>query len=236
MIICVVCGAETKAGTRGRAKKYCSQECRSGRKHKEITHCLVCNIELIQNTGKTKRTCGRVCRDRLRGAKQKKSRQQSLNCLMCQADFIGPPNRKFCSAECRTTHHKEANPYKPNTEPKTLICGWCEGEVIVPANFTSNRKYHDKCRVEAKRARYRIKTVKRQSRTVKPTRLAADEVVRTYGTKCDICSEEIDLSVARTSRLGLTVDHVIPLSKGGADTIDNMRPAHWICNVRKGNK
>jgi len=34
--------------------------------------------------------------------------------------------------------------------------------------------------------------------------------------------------------LGLHLDHVIPLSKGGYDTIDNIRPTHGICNIRKG--
>jgi 5-methylcytosine-specific restriction endonuclease McrA len=29
---------------------------------------------------------------------------------------------------------------------------------------------------------------------------------------------------------------VIPLSKGGNDTIENVRPAHAICNLRKGSR
>ena len=31
-----------------------------------------------------------------------------------------------------------------------------------------------------------------------------------------------------------TVDHVIPLSQGGSNTIDNMAPAHASCNYRAG--
>ena len=33
-----------------------------------------------------------------------------------------------------------------------------------------------------------------------------------------------------------TVDHIIPLSKGGRDTPDNMQLAHNWCNQTKGNK
>ena len=33
-----------------------------------------------------------------------------------------------------------------------------------------------------------------------------------------------------------TVDHVIPISKGGADAFDNVRTAHFICNTRKSAK
>jgi 5-methylcytosine-specific restriction endonuclease McrA len=44
------------------------------------------------------------------------------------------------------------------------------------------------------------------------------------------------MSLPRTSKQGLTLDHVIPLSKGGTDTMDNLRPAHWLCNIKKSNK
>jgi 5-methylcytosine-specific restriction endonuclease McrA len=40
----------------------------------------------------------------------------------------------------------------------------------------------------------------------------------------------------RTHKQGLTVDHFMPISKGGTDEMDNLRPAHWICNVRKRDK
>ena len=181
--------------------------------------------------------CSSRCRNKRDAQKRLKPKTQ-VHCSKCLTIFqTAFPHQRFCSDECRYEHWKPIVAQRQrNTEPKILICGWCQGEVIVPPNFTSNRKYHPKCKIEAKRASYRIKTVKRQSKTVKPTRLAADKVVETYGSDCHICRQPIDLTLARTSREGLTVDHVIPLSKGGLDTIDNMRPAHWICNVRKGDK
>jgi 5-methylcytosine-specific restriction endonuclease McrA len=33
-----------------------------------------------------------------------------------------------------------------------------------------------------------------------------------------------------------TIDHIIPLSKGGAHTFDNVRIACWRCNLVKGNR
>lgn len=32
----------------------------------------------------------------------------------------------------------------------------------------------------------------------------------------------------------LTVDHLIPRSQGGADVLENYRPAHHACNSRRG--
>lgn len=68
-----------------------------------------------------------------------------------------------------------------------------------------------------------------------------EEVLERYGNNCHICGELIDLKANRKSgkkgwERGLHLDHVIPISKGGPDTIENIRPAHGACNVRKGSK
>ena len=64
------------------------------------------------------------------------------------------------------------------------------------------------------------------------------EVLEIYGTICHICNIDIDLSAPRLAgesgwEVGLHIDHVVPLSKGGSDTLDNVRPAHGSCNVKK---
>lgn len=203
-----------------------------------MRNCLICQVEFEQHPrGRTKLVCSEKCRNK-RDAQRRLHPKIAVHCSRCLTVFkTSYSHQRYCSDECRYEDYKPIVAERQRkTEPKILICGWCDGEVIVPANFTGNRKYHPECKVQARRARYRIKTVKRQSRTVKPSRLSADQVVDLYGSTCHICQVKIDLDLSRTNRLGLTVDHLVPLSKGGTDTIDNMRPAHWICNVRKGNK
>ena len=68
-----------------------------------------------------------------------------------------------------------------------------------------------------------------------------EEVLKKYGTDCHICGTPIDLKALRKVgkkgwEHGLHLDHLIPISKGGPDTIDNVRPAHGICNITKGAK
>jgi 5-methylcytosine-specific restriction endonuclease McrA len=47
--------------------------------------------------------------------------------------------------------------------------------------------------------------------------------------RCGICGEPVDLDT-------FTIDHIVPLSKGGGHVFDNLQPAHKACNSRKGSK
>lgn len=67
------------------------------------------------------------------------------------------------------------------------------------------------------------------------------EVLELYGTDCHICNEPIDLQANRRAgqdgwEKGLHIDHVIPILKGGPDTLENVRPSHGLCNISKGAK
>lgn len=68
------------------------------------------------------------------------------------------------------------------------------------------------------------------------------QVVQLYGTQCHLCNEDIDFIAPRRSGMGINwqkgfnIDHVIPISKGGSDTLDNVRPSHSLCNIKKGNR
>lgn len=69
----------------------------------------------------------------------------------------------------------------------------------------------------------------------------ANTVLAKYGENCHICNGPIDLEASRKSgvdgwELSLHIDHVMPLSKGGDDTLENVRPAHGQCNLFKSAK
>jgi 5-methylcytosine-specific restriction endonuclease McrA len=68
-----------------------------------------------------------------------------------------------------------------------------------------------------------------------------EQVLQTYGTNCNICKEPIDMEAPRSPgkpgwERSLHMDHLIPISKGGPDTLENVRPTHGLCNIKKRDK
>lgn len=54
---------------------------------------------------------------------------------------------------------------------------------------------------------------------------------------CAICGKRVDFSLKYPDRMCATVDHIVPVSKGGHPSdISNMQLAHFACNRAKGNK
>lgn len=52
---------------------------------------------------------------------------------------------------------------------------------------------------------------------------------------CHICGLPIDPSLRAPHPLSFSLDHIVPVSMGGALTDpDNVRPAHRICNMQRG--
>ena len=70
---------------------------------------------------------------------------------------------------------------------------------------------------------------------------SADDVIEKWGSNCHICEFPIDLTAPRHSgdegwEWSLHLDHVVSLHRGGKHNLDNCKPAHAVCNIRKSKK
>lgn len=57
--------------------------------------------------------------------------------------------------------------------------------------------------------------------------------------RCVRCGERLDLSrqaITRATRDAPTIDHVVPQTEGGADTLGNLIVLHRKCNWRKADR
>ena len=53
------------------------------------------------------------------------------------------------------------------------------------------------------------------------------------GWRCHICGKRINRSLGCSHPMGATLDHIVPLAKGGADAAYNVAAAHRVCNSIK---
>ena len=111
-------------------------------------------------------------------------------------------------------------------------------KVIYERNRAWAKKNRDKIRPAVRRNVAKRKTLKLQGNYEKYTE---QQVFDAYGYLCYLCHGEIDFDAPRGScgenwEMALHFDHVIPLSKGGSDSLENIRPSHAICNMKKGSR
>lgn len=53
---------------------------------------------------------------------------------------------------------------------------------------------------------------------------------------CSICGMPVDKTLSFPDPMSASVDHIVPASRGGTNSIDNLAIAHLICNRVKSNK
>ena len=142
------------------------------------------------------------------------------------------------------------NGYQSHYRNDEVYCEPCK-----MANRERFRKWYETLGAERERARYKKNRknpeYRKQRDQLNRSRRAAKistntepyqeaDILHIYGIECHICQETIDLKAPRRAgeegwERGLHMEHVIPLSKGGTDTIDNVLPAHASCNLKKSD-
>lgn len=206
--------------------------------------CQVCEKQFNQiGAGRPRKTCSVKCKYKLDNINAKARRERfERQCVICATVFeTARKSQVCCSKECTdkrqriVAYEKWREHQATRPSHKVSQCSWCNEELLIPSNFSGVTKYHEACKKPARQAQYRVKSIKRQGVT-NGNLLSHDEVAQRDGFICYLCETAVDMSLPRTSRYGATLDHVIPLNKGGADTLDNVRLAHWICNIRKSDK
>jgi 5-methylcytosine-specific restriction endonuclease McrA len=73
---------------------------------------------------------------------------------------------------------------------------------------------------------------------------STDDVLRMWGIACHLCGEVVDLDAPRHVlakenegwQRGLHLDHVIPISQGGPDIVENVKPSHAVCNLSRSRE
>ena len=95
------------------------------------------------------------------------------------------------------------------------------------------RDYHVNHLEEARMHRH---TRKARVKGAKIEQVSATKVYERDSYICGICGEPIDKNLKHPDPMSCSLDHIIPLSKGGEHSMANTQPAHLVCNLSKGNR
>ena len=246
--ICHGCGRPGKNVRPGRRK--CSECATADRlvtaNSRTLVPCASGCGEMVKR--RTARQMCRPCRERLRtrgrcvcGAEKmakadvcracasvkRKAAVAKVPCPRCGQAFWpwanGKHPRTFCNVEC-------AKPPRPSVCPVEFSrCLHCDGAFRV--KFAGHACCSKSCRV-----RYQSKRRKLRLKGLTPSVITVAHIYDRDGGICGLCGQPVDRSLAYPHPMSGTVDHVVPLSRGGAQSLDNTQLAHARCNISKGNR
>jgi 5-methylcytosine-specific restriction endonuclease McrA len=166
----------------------------------------------------------------------------SENCLWCFKEL--KQDRKYCSSKCCSNFNKQMNRFGAGDHSVLPVCV-C-GNLACPDPWKTNGRRqmgkHRRCldcrkaqraRADAGRGSYKAK---RRREIVKAgEKIAFDDLLMRDGPLCQICGELMDWQTGR-HRERVSLDHIIPISKGGSHTMDNVRLVHMGCNSKKSDR
>lgn len=124
-------------------------------------------------------------------------------------------------------------PRKVKPEPKSLApkpCKWCQEPFVGRARYCS-----DPC---LRRATSQRKHIRRRGQRRKAELIPIEEIYQRDGGRCALCYGRVpaDFGFKVSYPRAPTLDHIIPLSKGGKHSRCNVQLAHLGCNSGKSNR
>lgn len=260
--LALVCKHCNSAPTYGRSR-YCSKLCRNlySYHHPGTLHestCRRCN-KVFRPKLKSRTTfCSRECAFsdwKLNGKQNQKFSERQ--CALCKKPFIPTATVDRC-VKCRAVRkalkkHDSTHKMKPLTKSsrrgmvifqhlhqprKNPACKSCGIELELRIHGQGKQfQFCAACSKEngkdAKSASKRLRKARAITQFVE--RVVRKQIYQRDGWKCGICGKGVNKRAKVPHPLAKTIDHIIPLSKGGTHEPKNVRLAHFICNSKRGN-
>jgi 5-methylcytosine-specific restriction endonuclease McrA len=198
---------------------------------KQMKQCLFCGEGFIPclRARQTRLYCSTKCRRAFDSERQKAKYRKSKTCLSCYQVYSWTAYTKYCSSQCRNKAQKLRNKNK-----KTMsLCIICNKASVGSLGYS--RKYCSKlCKHKGMFGgkpplEERTRKAQRNFRERNVAGLTRHEmsILRlqwiSQGQSCTYC----DLACE-------TVDHIVPLNRGGDNQKQNLTPACRSCNSSKG--
>jgi 5-methylcytosine-specific restriction endonuclease McrA len=188
------------------------------------TRCLSCRVE------------AKRARNRAQTARRRKGRAQARPapvCVDCSTPI--PAGSKRCKACVPLEKIRHEKAYWAEHRGDHYACKACGVET--PWVGGSHPTRCEPCRGSVRRRQVQLKDLRRRARYagVNLKKLSFTLFERD-GWICYLCELPIDPGLRYPAPGSASLDHVIPISRNGAHSPENVRTAHLICNLRKGTQ
>jgi len=179
--------------------------------------CVICGNET--SSSRAKKVCSQACR-LVHESSLKKARHDRL-----KSDPAYLAERR---ASSRATYKKHAE--RTRTQRLAATDSWRlrNAEATTAYNLAYRRANPDQVRQKNQRRRARM-----MGAFVEDVDMA--RLWERDGGICGICLEPIDATIPWPHKLSKTLDHKIPLARGGEHSYANAQLAHAVCNSRKND-
>lgn len=263
--ICAFCKKEFKYKIKpGPDPKYCSKKCRRNAdkinaKTRYTKTCKHCG-EKYKTSNKKQKYCSITCA----GKDKRTIKGTTRKCKVCGKKF--QPNykeQKTCSQQCGSIAAAKTmgengiydklvlNPDSPlegkyKDPDRKRICKNCGKEFYANSIYQKDRKFCSrKCFLDfidaeegSTKGRFTDWSQRKRAKEygVEFEKINIEKIYERDKWTCQICGEKVDNSLTWPNPMSATIDHIIPLSKGGTHTKDNVQLAHASCNISKSDK
>lgn len=169
-------------------------------------------------------------------------------CAVCGKEFEGTKASKCCSNECRKVYARQY--YSERARQiheqisEEITCKQC-GIVFTPEYGDKRKGFCSKecCKKYSHKYQKHITRALKKGNGQVDRDITLDALIRRDKNVCHICGGKCSKRDHIFNHEGYfiagdnypSIDHVVPMSKGGAHTWDNIRLAHFKCNRVKSN-
>lgn len=239
---CEYCGTNFKVpacSLKSGNPRFCSRVCYyAGTRAQSERHCIECGVAFREYDSVVKKGGGKYCSMACKYAAEARIRTtgETRKCAICGKDFYAKhsslSHARYCSERCRGLGQRDRVRLTCDT------CGIQFDEYSGDAQRWTRHYCSRSCKVAAHigstnpnwRGGIDPKE-KRRAMAAQSDATLTDEqwtnLLSWYGNKCAYCGRD---------DTRMTKDHVVPVSQGGAYTLENIVPACQSCNSKKHSR
>lgn len=151
-------------------------------------------------------------------------------CAGCGVDTPLEGMRRSRCLECARERSRAYYAYKPVAVE--ITCHVCASTFI--GSPAKNKYCSDDCRAVGLKATKIVRDRKIRQSTIEY--FSREQVFDRDEWTCHICAEAISPELKYPHPMSASLDHVVPVSRGGAHTLENAAASHFRCNIRKSDR